>query len=166
MQGFRANILIAKELRPGYGLFNISAPHRSRVKGQQKPHQPAGLAGYTERGERGDPCTAIAYSTKPAGRKSLRPKYRVTLWTCCNRLPLSVSLQIARVVQAAGGTPDSLRSPDAVSGGEVELVQWRVADLDPSRPIHSPNPEAVELLQVKRLGQEDRVGQEGTNHRD
>src|SRR5271157_3971490 len=40
---FRANILIANELWPGCGLFNISAPHRSRVKGQKKPHQPARL---------------------------------------------------------------------------------------------------------------------------
>jgi calcineurin-like phosphoesterase len=41
---FRANILIANELCPGCGLFHISAPHRSRVKGQQKPHQPARLS--------------------------------------------------------------------------------------------------------------------------
>src|SRR5271157_2804932 len=46
---FRANILIAKELWPGCGLINISAPHRSRVKGRERPHQPASLARYTKR---------------------------------------------------------------------------------------------------------------------
>ena len=72
---FRANILIANELWPGCGLFNISAPHRSRFKGQQKPRQPAGLSRYTERGERGDLRVATAYSMLPAGRKSPRPKW-------------------------------------------------------------------------------------------
>ena len=71
---FRANILIAKELRPGCGLFNISAPHRSWVKGQQKPHQPARLARYTERGAGRSPV-ATAYSIAPAARKSPRPKW-------------------------------------------------------------------------------------------
>src|SRR5271157_2024198 len=45
---FRANILIANELWPGCGLIDISAPHRSRVKGRERPHQPARLARYTE----------------------------------------------------------------------------------------------------------------------
>ena len=72
---FRSNILIAKELWPGCGLINISAPHRSRVKGHEKPHQPARLARCMERGARGDLRVATAYTMPTARRKSPKPKW-------------------------------------------------------------------------------------------